>query len=306
MRSPRAARRPSPTPRRCSAFSASERRSFRPKCSRRSCPLSAHVPRYTQRLRGSSSSRRRASWPCRRSRRRSRSRRTGARSCRSRVPSSVSSGSCHSCSRSAAVPARRSTRSASCRARSGCSSGRRSWDRSSALPSGSSLSAADSKKSSEERLDLVSHSSLHTERIGERLARLARPGDVLALWGELGAGKTVLAKGVAAGLGLDPGDVASPTFIILREHYGGRMPFFHLDLYRLEGQDLGSTGWEETLDGGGITVIEWPDRAGDALPTDRLDVHLEHIADTKRRVLLEPTGARSRELLRGFHDSLGA
>ena len=168
------------------------------------------------------------------------------------------------------------------------------------------MSAADSKKSSEERLDLVSHSSLHTERIGERLARLARPGDVLALWGELGAGKTVLAKGVAAGLGLNPGDVASPTFIILREHYGGRMPFFHLDLYRLEGQDLGSTGWEETLDGGGITVIEWPDRAGDALPTDRLDVHLEHIADTKRRVLLEPTGARSRELLRGFHDSLGA
>ena len=152
----------------------------------------------------------------------------------------------------------------------------------------------------------MSHSSLHTERIGERLARLARPGDVLALWGELGAGKTVLAKGVAAGLGLDPGDVASPTFIILREHYGGRMPFFHLDLYRLEGQDLSSTGWEETLDGGGITVIEWPDRAGDALPADRLDIHLEHIADTKRRVVLEPTGDRSRELLREFHDSLGA
>ena len=168
------------------------------------------------------------------------------------------------------------------------------------------MSAADSKKSSEERLDLVSHSSLHTERIGERLARLARPGDVLALWGELGAGKTVLAKGVAAGLGLDPGDVASPTFIILREHYGGRMPFFHLDLYRLEGQDLGSTGWEETLDGGGITVIEWPDRAGDALPLDRLDVHLGHIADTKRSVALRATGPRSAALLEGFRDSLGA
>src|SRR5439155_25967582 len=108
----------------------------------------------------------------------------------------------------ASVPTRRSSRYSSCSTRSGCSSGRRSWDRSSALPSGSSLSAADSKKSSEERLDLVSHSSLHTERIGERLARLARPGDVLALWGELGAGKTVLAKGVAAGLGLNPSDVA--------------------------------------------------------------------------------------------------
>lgn len=157
-----------------------------------------------------------------------------------------------------------------------------------------------------ETVDLVSHSSLHTERIGERLARLAQPGDVLALWGELGAGKTVLAKGVAAGLGLDAGVVSSPTFVILHEHYGGRMPLFHLDLYRLEGQDLGTTGWEETLEGGGVTVIEWPDRAGAGLPADRVDVRLEHIADTKRRVLLEATGPRSGELLRGFHDSLGA
>ncbi|MEK7862498.1 MAG: tRNA (adenosine(37)-N6)-threonylcarbamoyltransferase complex ATPase subunit type 1 TsaE, partial [Chloroflexota bacterium] len=143
----------------------------------------------------------------------------------------------------------------------------------------------------------MSQSSLHTERIGERLARLARPGDVLALWGELGAGKTVLAKGVASGLGLEAGDVSSPTFIILREHYGGRMPLFHLDLYRLEGQDLGTTGWEETLDAGGITVIEWPDRAGASLPADRLDIRLELIADTKRRVLLAATGPRSIQLL---------
>lgn len=175
------------------------------------------------------------------------------------------------------------------------------------------MSAADSSAErragappSPRSLDLVSQSSLHTERIGERLARLARPGDVLALSGELGAGKTVLAKGVAAGLGLDPADVASPTFIILREHYGGRMPLFHLDLYRLEGQDLGTTGWEETLDAGGITVIEWPDRAGDALPPDRLDIRLEHIADTKRRVLMEATGPRAEQLLGEFHDSLGA
>jgi tRNA threonylcarbamoyladenosine biosynthesis protein TsaE len=155
-------------------------------------------------------------------------------------------------------------------------------------------------------IDLVSHSSLHTERIGERLARLAQPGDVLALWGELGAGKTQLTKGVASGLGLDAADVSSPTFVILHEHYGGRMPLFHLDLYRLEGQDLGTTGWEETLDGGGVTVIEWPDRASTGLPDDRVDVHLEHIADTKRRVVLNATGPRSAELLRGFHESLGA
>ena len=153
---------------------------------------------------------------------------------------------------------------------------------------------------------MVSHSSLHTERIGERLARLARPGDVLALWGELGAGKTQLTKGVAAGLGLDGGVVSSPTFIILHEHYGGRLPLFHLDLYRLEGQDLGTTGWEEVLEGQGITVIEWPDRAGDDLPSDRVDVHLEHIAETKRRVVLSATGERSADLLKGFHESLSA
>lgn len=152
----------------------------------------------------------------------------------------------------------------------------------------------------------MSHSSLHTERIGERLAGLARPGDVLALWGELGAGKTVLTKGVAAGLGLDPADVTSPTFIIEHQHDGGRIPLFHLDLYRLEGADLGNTGWEETLESGGLTVIEWPDRIGDALPEDRVDVRIEHIADTKRAVTISATGPRSRVLLEEFRDSLGA
>ena len=152
----------------------------------------------------------------------------------------------------------------------------------------------------------MSHSSLHTERIGERLAKLARPGDVLALWGELGAGKTVLAKGVAAGLGLDAAIVTSPTFIIEHEHYGGRLPLFHLDLYRLEGADLGTTGWEEALDSGGLTVIEWPDRLGEAIPPDRVDVRIDHIAETKRSVSLTATGERSRELLEEFRGSLGA
>src|SRR5712692_4569758 len=129
----------------------------------------------------------------------------------------------------------------------GSSSGPRCSDRSSGLPFASFLSAADSSAqrrtgaplSAGSTVELVSHSSLHTERVGERLARLARPGDVVALWGELGAGKTVLAKGVAAGLGLDAADVSSPTFVILHEHYGGRMPLFHLDLYRLEDRTSG-------------------------------------------------------------------
>ncbi|HEY8808240.1 MAG TPA: tRNA (adenosine(37)-N6)-threonylcarbamoyltransferase complex ATPase subunit type 1 TsaE [Candidatus Limnocylindria bacterium] len=151
-------------------------------------------------------------------------------------------------------------------------------------------------------IDLVSHSSLHTERLGERLAGHAEAGDVIALWGELGAGKTVLARGVGIGLGIDEDTVTSPTFIILHEHFGGRLPLYHLDLYRLEQSQLGSTGWEEALDAGGVTVIEWPDRAGDLLPPDRVDVRIEHIAETKRKVTIAPTGPRSRRLVDALRD----
>ena len=169
------------------------------------------------------------------------------------------------------------------------------------------MNAADSKRTTRVQadpgtIDLVSHSSLHTERLGERLAAHAQPGDVIALWGELGAGKTVLARGVGIGLGIDEDTVTSPTFIILREHFGGRLPLYHLDLYRIAHSELGSTGWEEALDSSGVTVIEWPDRAGDLLPTDRVDVRLEHVAETKRRVTVAPTGPRSRRLVDAVRD----
>lgn len=169
------------------------------------------------------------------------------------------------------------------------------------------MNAANSKHSSRAQadpsaIDLVSHSSLHTERLGERLAAHAGPGAVIALWGELGAGKTVLARGIAIGLGIDEDTVTSPTFIILHEHFGGRLPLYHLDLYRLEQSQLGSTGWEDALDAGGVTVIEWPDRAGDELPADRVDVRLSHVAETKRKVTIEPTGPRSRKLVDALRD----
>jgi len=169
------------------------------------------------------------------------------------------------------------------------------------------VNAADSKRTARapadpSAIDLVSHSSLHTERLGERIAAHAEPGDVIALWGELGAGKTTLARGIAIGLGIDEDTVTSPTFIILHEHFGGRLPLYHLDLYRLEPSQLGSTGWEEAVDAGGVTIIEWPDRAGDELPADRVDVRLEHVAETKRTVTIEPTGPRSRRLVEALRD----
>lgn len=138
-----------------------------------------------------------------------------------------------------------------------------------------------------------------TERVGERIGRAARPGDVVALWGELGAGKTTLVRGVARGLGIPVRAVTSPTFVIVHEHDEGRMPLFHVDLYRLAPGDTPSTGWDEALSAGGLTAIEWPDRVERWLPGDRLDVHLTSEGGDARRLRLEPTGPRSAHLRDG-------
>lgn len=152
-------------------------------------------------------------------------------------------------------------------------------------------------------LDLVSHSSLYTERLGERLGAALRPGDVIALWGELGTGKTVLARGIARGLGV-AGPVSSPTFVVVNE-YEGPVPMYHVDFYRLDPGELDSVGWEEYLHLGGVVVIEWPDRAVSSLPPERLDLELEHIGDTKRRVRLEPHGKRAQEVVEVIATALG-
>lgn len=144
--------------------------------------------------------------------------------------------------------------------------------------------------------ELRSRSREETEALGERLGRASRPGDVLALWGELGAGKTVLVRGFARGLGIPQRDVTSPTFVIVHEHWGGRLPLFHVDLYRVSREEAASTGWDESLAGGGVTAIEWPDRVGPLLPEDRLDVRIEHEGETERRIRLEPSGPRACEL----------
>lgn len=160
------------------------------------------------------------------------------------------------------------------------------------------MSSADGKA-----IDLLSHSSLHTERLGERLGAAARPGDVFALRGELGVGKTVFVRGLARGMGLGA-PVSSPTFVLVNE-YDGRVPLYHIDFYRLDARRLSNVGWEEYLELGGVVAIEWPDRAEALLPDDRLDLRLEHVADSKRRVRLEPHGARAEELLRAVADAVG-
>jgi tRNA threonylcarbamoyladenosine biosynthesis protein TsaE len=123
-----------------------------------------------------------------------------------------------------------------------------------------------------------------TLALGERLAAHLRPGDVLALYGDLGAGKTHLVKGIARGLGADPEDVSSPTFTLVNE-YATRPPLYHLDAYRIARLgELEEIGVEEILHGDGLCVVEWPERLGPMLPPHTLRLRLTHGEGDRRLV----------------------
>jgi tRNA threonylcarbamoyladenosine biosynthesis protein TsaE len=138
------------------------------------------------------------------------------------------------------------------------------------------------------------HSPEETRELGRQLSRLLRPGDVVGLVGDLGAGKTTLVQGVAAGFGVR-GRVASPTFLIVHE-YRNRLVVYHVDLYRLAPEDVETVGIHELFDEGGVVLIEWADRATHLLPPDTLWIRLEIVDDTTRTITLKPRGVRSREI----------
>jgi tRNA threonylcarbamoyladenosine biosynthesis protein TsaE len=125
-----------------------------------------------------------------------------------------------------------------------------------------------------------------TQRLAAALARVAAPGDLLCLWGELGAGKTAFARGFGRGLGVTT-TINSPTFVLMAEHVG-RLPLFHLDLYRLaDAGDAWSGGLVDDRQAAGVTLVEWPDRFGAALPASRVDVRIEGLGDAPRRIRVE-------------------
>lgn len=135
---------------------------------------------------------------------------------------------------------------------------------------------------------MASSSAEMTLAIASDLASAACPGDLICLWGDLGAGKTVVAKGFGAGLGVQD-TINSPTFVLMAE-YEGRLPLFHLDLYRLAGaDDAYSGGLLDERQAAGVTLIEWPERFGDALPKDRLDVRIEGTGDEVRHISIAAT-----------------
>ncbi|MBK9112270.1 MAG: tRNA (adenosine(37)-N6)-threonylcarbamoyltransferase complex ATPase subunit type 1 TsaE [Nitrospira sp.] len=152
---------------------------------------------------------------------------------------------------------------------------------------------------------IVLRSPKHTHRLGRCLGTLLQGGEVLALFGELGAGKTSLVKGIADGLLAEPTDVSSPTFTLIHE-YRGRLPLVHSDLYRLTAAQLEDTGLNDYLDGHTVTAIEWADRWGDGLPSDRLDVHLSHRPPAARRAILTARGPAARRLLDALRSRLSA
>ena len=129
-------------------------------------------------------------------------------------------------------------------------------------------------------------SEAETEALGERLARCLRAGSVVALYGDLGAGKTALVRGMARGLEIEE-PVSSPTFTIVNE-YPGDPALFHFDMYRLKNaEELYAIGWEDYLDRNGICVTEWSENIEEALPEDAVRVRIERRSDTERTIRIE-------------------
>ncbi|MCE5244919.1 MAG: tRNA (adenosine(37)-N6)-threonylcarbamoyltransferase complex ATPase subunit type 1 TsaE [Syntrophobacteraceae bacterium] len=152
-------------------------------------------------------------------------------------------------------------------------------------------------------LTIHSPSEEFSLELGRMIGSILRPGDILALHGELGAGKTLLAQGIARGLGI-PADIpiTSPTFTFINE-YEGRLRLCHLDLYRLgEPDELETLPWREALFGGGVAVIEWPERMGTLLPKERWDVRIEVTGEDSRSISIAALGEKARTRL----DALGA
>lgn len=156
------------------------------------------------------------------------------------------------------------------------------------------------------RVSVLSTSREMTHALGVGLGRVLLAGDIVCLQGELGAGKTHLAKGIAAGLGVSE-CVTSPTFIIVNEYSVPRERFkmYHIDLYRVESlAEAVATGLDEYWSGGDICVVEWAERARRLLPGDRLWVNLEYRDSVSRQLTLEASGRRSTELLDRFKPAL--
>ena len=137
-------------------------------------------------------------------------------------------------------------------------------------------------------MQIMTHSADETQALGKKLAESLRPGDVIAYFGDLGAGKTAFTRGIAEGLGVSE-QVTSPTYTIVNEYLSGRLPLFHFDMYRLGSSDeLFDIGWEDYLARGGVCAVEWSENVEDALQDAiRITIEKDSLVPDPRRITIE-------------------
>ena len=135
-------------------------------------------------------------------------------------------------------------------------------------------------------MEYITNSPEETEKLGIALAKKLTPGTVIAYRGDLGAGKTAFTRGLARGLGCTE-LVTSPTYTIVNEYLGGRLPLFHFDMYRLRSsEDLWDIGWEDYLERGGVCAVEWSENVADAME-DPISITIEKLGEDTRRITIE-------------------
>ena len=135
-------------------------------------------------------------------------------------------------------------------------------------------------------MEFITNSPAETEKVGAALGRILKPGTVIAYRGDLGAGKTAFTRGLARGLGSEE-MVTSPTYTIVNEYLGGRLPLFHFDMYRLaSSDDLWDIGWEDYLDRNGVCAVEWSENVADAME-DPISITIEKLGEDSRRITIE-------------------
>lgn len=144
-------------------------------------------------------------------------------------------------------------------------------------------------------VNIYTNCPAETEELALKLASFLRGGEVLALRGDLGAGKTRFTQGLAKGLGIKR-KVNSPTFTLIKEYQGTKLPLYHMDVYRLE-DEWEELGFEEYFYGQGVTVIEWPEKIFGQLPSERLEITISKLGETRRKISFLPIGKRYEQLV---------
>jgi tRNA threonylcarbamoyladenosine biosynthesis protein TsaE len=162
------------------------------------------------------------------------------------------------------------------------------------------------QKSRKISYQLETKSADETKRVGRRIGKALRQGDVVLLLGELGAGKTCLTQGIAMGMDIKEKHVSSPSFVIIKE-YRGKFPLYHIDFFRLQAaKEIELTGYDEYICGEGVTVIEWAEKIEDALPEKYFRIELVVSGKNKRLILFKPVGEDYERIARDVYEDFGA